>query len=383
MSYTVKIAATQMNANPTLLDDRLARAERLVVAAAEAGAKLVALPELFNVGYVYSDENYHRAEPTDGPTTAWMKETAARLGIHLAGTLMLLDQDDVYNALLLVAPDGRTWRYDKTHPWGWERAYFREGHRITVAETELGRIGMMICWDVAHSELWRRYAGRVDMMLVCSCPPNISEVTYHLPGDVDLTLDDLGPVMSLTEGSARQVFGEAFNQQVAWLGVPAVGTGGVGRIRTKVPNGLGSMLSMVPTAPWLIQYLPQASQLELSCEITPACKVVDSDGRVVSALGPEDGEAFTLAEVTLPPQEERSVPVEPQPSPGISRFVYFVSDILLPTLTAPVYRQGLRQERGATMAPVDVSTRHWRVVSAAGAAAGLLLGILIGRRRRS
>jgi hypothetical protein len=374
-----------MNANPTPLADRLARAERLVAAAAEADAQLVALPELFNVGYTYSDENFHRAELPDGPTATWMKETAARLGVHLAGTLMLLDQDDVYNALLLIAPDGRTWRYDKTYSWGWERAYFREGHRINVAAdaTDLGRIGMMICWDVAHPELWRRYAGRVDMMLVCSCPPNISEVTYHLPGDIDLTSDDLGPVMRLTKGSAHRVFGEVFRQQAAWLGVPAVGSGGSGRIRTTVPNGLGSMLSMVPMAPWLIQHLPQASHLALSCEMTPACQVVGAEGQTVSALDPEDGEAFTLAEVTLPSSDARPTPEGPQPAPGISRFVYFVSDVVLPTLTVPVYRRGLREARGATMAPVDVSTHRWRTISAASAAIGLLVGILIGRRRKS
>jgi len=372
-----------MNANPTPLTDRLARAERLVVAAAEAGAQLVALPELFNAGYAYRDENFHRAEPPDGPTATWMRATAARLDVHLAGTFLLLDHDDVYNALLLVAPDGRTWRYDKTYPWGWERAYFREGHRITVAETDLGRIGMMVCWDVAHPELWRRYAGRVDLMLVCSCPPDVSEATYHLPGDVDLTVDDLGPVMGLTKGSARQVFGEVFNRQAAWLGVPAVSAGGSGRIRTEIPNGLGSVLSIAPTAPCLIRHLPRARQLALSCEIAPACKVVDAGGQVLSALAPEDGETFTLAPVTLPSPDVRPTPEGPQPSPGISRLVYFVSDVLLPTLTVPVYRRGLRQARGADMAPVDVSTRRWRVLVAVSAAAGLLLGILIGKRRKS
>ena len=88
--------------------------------------------------------------------------------------------------------------------------------------------------------------------------------------------------------------------------------------------------------------------------------------------------------MTLPSSDAPPVPKGPQPSPGVSRFVYFVSDILLPTLTVSVYRRGLRQARGRTaMAPVDASTRRWRAISAASAAIGLLIGILIGRRRKS
>jgi predicted amidohydrolase len=42
-----------------------------------------------------------------------MKAQAAQHNIHLVGTLLLLDETDIYNTALLVAPDGRTWRYEK------------------------------------------------------------------------------------------------------------------------------------------------------------------------------------------------------------------------------------------------------------------------------
>jgi len=47
--------------------------------------KLVVLPELFNTGYEYCDENYRRAEALDGPTSTWMKQTANRYSVHIAG----------------------------------------------------------------------------------------------------------------------------------------------------------------------------------------------------------------------------------------------------------------------------------------------------------
>ena len=113
MPHTIKIAAVQMIARPASLSERLARAETLVVHAAQGGAQLVVLPELFNTGYEYCDENCRRAEALDGPTSTWMKQTANRYSVHIAGTFLRLDSQDIYNTLLLVAPDGRAWRYDK------------------------------------------------------------------------------------------------------------------------------------------------------------------------------------------------------------------------------------------------------------------------------
>src|SRR5215510_7623216 len=178
---TIKVAAVQMDAAPAPLAERLSRAADLVAEAANGGAQLVVLPELFNTGYEYSDHNYALAERMDGETVTWMKAQAHQHSIHLAGSLMLLDQEDVYNTALLIAPDGRTWRYDKNYPFNWERAYFREGRQITVADTDLGKLGMMICWDSAHPEMWGRYAGKVDAMLIASCPPRLASADLVFP----------------------------------------------------------------------------------------------------------------------------------------------------------------------------------------------------------
>lgn len=383
MPRTIRTAAIQMDAKPAPTADRLNRTDCLVTEAAQAGAQLVVLPELFNVGYAYTDENHYRVEPIDGPTATWLKETAARHNIHLAGSLLLLDEDEVYNALLLFAPDGRMWRYDKNYPWGWERGYFRDGHRLTVAKTDLGDLGMMICWDVGHPDLWRRYAGHVDMMVISSCPPDVTNPTYHFPDGDQLTFDDLGPLVALVKGTGRAVFGDMINQQTAWLGVPAVNTVGTGHIKTDIPNGRTTLLSILPTAPSLVKYLPQASRMQMSCDFVQGCKVVDARGQVLTELTQEQGEAFTIAEVTLP--DERPSPQGSQPKSPLPWFSYFSSDILLPLLTIPVYRKGLRRAWGQRMAPTEASARHWMLLLGitviVSLSLGFLLGILLRRKR--
>src|SRR5215470_8981607 len=108
---TIKVAAVQMDAAPAPLSERLSRAADLIAEASNAGAQLVVLQELFNTGYEYSDRNYGLAETMDGETVTWMKAQALQYNIHLTGSLMLLDNEDIYNSALLIAPDGRTWRY--------------------------------------------------------------------------------------------------------------------------------------------------------------------------------------------------------------------------------------------------------------------------------
>lgn len=73
------------------------------------------------------------------------------------------------------APNGRYWRYDKNYPWCWEYAYtipVDKRPQIVIAHTDIGDIGFLTCWDVAHGALWKAYAGKVDLMILCSSPPD-------------------------------------------------------------------------------------------------------------------------------------------------------------------------------------------------------------------
>lgn len=338
---TITVAAAQMDGQSAPTTNRLRRAGALVAKSAQSGAQLVVLPELFNLGYTYSDDNYHRAEPLTGPTGQWLGQTAARHNLHLAGSILLREGSDIYNSLLLCAPDGRLWRYDKQYPWAWERGYFTAGiNGITIAHTNLGTIGFLICWDTAHRQLWRQYAGQVDLMLISSCPPDVSNPTYHLPGGPTLTVANLGPVMASFKDGGHQLFVKMVSQQTAWLSVPAVHAVAMGHCRTGIPNGVASLAALLPTAPWLARYLPQAKKMELSCDFVPACRVIDAQGQQVGAP-PAGREGVALATVEL--AGSRPHPLGPQPASPLPWASYLFSDIIQPWLMAAHYRRKLGQ----------------------------------------
>jgi hypothetical protein len=268
-----------------------------------------------------------------------MQATAGRLGLHLGGSLMLVEEGEIFNALLLFAPDGRWWRYDKTHPWGWERAYFRGGKGAVVAHTDLGDIGMLICWDTGHRGLWQQYRKRIDLALVCSCPPDISNPTYHLNDGRQVTFDDLGPFMHSLKGLVAKVFGQMIPQQSAWLGVPAVTAGASGHIRTRLPTNRLTWMGMASVAPWALKDLGKANPLELSCDFSPSTAIFDRQGQTLSQVL-EPGDALILAETPLPVQKR--APAYKQPPSTASGLAYFISDFYLPGLCANLYRRNKR-----------------------------------------
>ena len=176
MSAPLRVAAVQTVAGGDVAAN-LAQAGDLVAAAAEAGAKLVLLPEYFGIfGARASDKVREREADGDGPQQAFLSRAAREHGIVLVGGSVPIACDDperVRSACLVYGQDGaRLARYDKIHLFRFaqgEEAYdetrtIERGSEVVAFDAPFGRIGLTICYDLRFPELYRALG---DCALVC------------------------------------------------------------------------------------------------------------------------------------------------------------------------------------------------------------------------
>jgi predicted amidohydrolase len=326
----IRVAAVQMRAAPGRVGANLALAGDLVAEAARAGARLVVLPELFNTGYTYGANLSCLTETPGGPTCTWLREAASRHGVYLAGSLLLRKRtarsgrEDVYNTLALMAPNGREWEYDKLCPWGWERALFRAGAVPVVADTGLGRLGLMICWDVAHPALFRAYAGKVQLLVVSSCPPALERMEICFPGSERLALADVSRAARAMCDRAHAFVDGDLRAQAAWLGVPLVSAMQHGRFTSGVPRPVASLALLLLLNPRLWPLARHLSGASIAAPYNEHTLVADGAGRVLARAGAADG--LALAGVVLPGACPR--PSGPQPRMQMSPLAYVLSGVL-------------------------------------------------------
>jgi predicted amidohydrolase len=160
------VAAVQMTSRGDK-SENLATARRLVSQAAERGAALVALPELFNC-LARPEKVLSEAEPIPGPTSQAMSELATKCRVTLvAGSIgERSETNKIYNTSLLFGPDGALLaKYRKLHLFDIDlpgSVTFREsqfmamGDRVVVTATAIGRLGQATCYDLRFPELFRR-----------------------------------------------------------------------------------------------------------------------------------------------------------------------------------------------------------------------------------
>ena len=138
-----------------------------VAEAAATGARLVVLPELCDSGYVFGDaatspaaEAAGLAAPVDDNATLrqWRSLAAAHRLLIAGGFCELGADGRLYNSAALVDSAGIRAVYRKAHLWDKEKLVFTPGDASPpVVDTELGRIALMICYDVEFPE-WVRLA---------------------------------------------------------------------------------------------------------------------------------------------------------------------------------------------------------------------------------
>lgn len=159
-------AAVQMDSQ----DDKnanLAAAEGYIREAAARGARLVVLPESMN--YIGRDMAGEAETIPGGPTFRKMAELARELGIWLeAGSIYESNPEDParpFNTTFLVRPDGTlAAKYAKLHPFdvvlpngvtSRESDRVCPGKTLALGDTEWGKLGLAICYDVRFGEMFR------------------------------------------------------------------------------------------------------------------------------------------------------------------------------------------------------------------------------------
>lgn len=160
----VRIAVIQFDPQVGLdqCDNNLCKGLQLAEEAVHDGANLIVLPELANTGYTFETraEAYAHAETLDeGPSIKTWRAFAREHQVYLVAGFAERDGLKLYDSAVLFGPDGLLGHYRKAHLWNQEKLWFSPGDLgFPVFETPIGRIGLMICWDVWFPEVPRLLA---------------------------------------------------------------------------------------------------------------------------------------------------------------------------------------------------------------------------------
>jgi predicted amidohydrolase len=139
--------------------------------AANDNVQLLLFPELAATGYFLSEELRGCAEGPTGEIAAYMSQAAREYQLYLAyGYAERGAGGKLFNSLRLIDRHGNPIaNYQKIHITSLEKETFAAGSQVVSAQTEMGHIGLMICWDLAFPELARLLALRGADLLLAPC----------------------------------------------------------------------------------------------------------------------------------------------------------------------------------------------------------------------
>jgi predicted amidohydrolase len=174
MGNKVKMALAQMSCERANKNENLRRIERAALRAAKERADLVIMPELSLTGYVLRDQLYELAETVPGNSVKKIESIAKKTQTHIIFGMPEVSektQATMYNAAVLVGPEGFIGKYRKmylpTHSVFDEKRYFRPGYSAAVFDTEIGKIGLVICYDLFFPETVRLARLEGAQLIVC------------------------------------------------------------------------------------------------------------------------------------------------------------------------------------------------------------------------
>ena len=139
-----------------------------VAAAADEGAHLIVLSEMFSTGFSMAPERV--VEGPEGPSASFLFEQAASSGSWLVASIPTLmpETELPQNVLTVASPDGGVNRYAKIHPFSYsgEDQHYAAGEDFLTLVIEGVRCSFFVCYDLRFADEWWTLASQTDCFVI-------------------------------------------------------------------------------------------------------------------------------------------------------------------------------------------------------------------------
>ena len=125
---------------------------------------VIVLPEMFTTGF--SMQPYKLKERMDGISVNWMKKMAANKNAAVLGSLIIEDNNQIFNRAFWIYPDGKMEFYDKRHLYtmGQEHLHYSAGKDKLIVDYKGWRFCPLICYDLRFP-VWSRNQENYDVLI--------------------------------------------------------------------------------------------------------------------------------------------------------------------------------------------------------------------------
>jgi predicted amidohydrolase len=174
MMNKVNVALSQINCKIGDKKYNINKMVRHIKRAKKKDADLIVFPELSLTGYIVRDLVYELAEPIRGPSTRFLEGVAKKEKMYIVFGMVERSEKAhavLYNTAVLLGPEGFVGKYQKlhlpTHSVFEEKRYFRLGYQAPVFDTDIGKVGLMVCYDIFFPEVARMLRLNGSQLIVC------------------------------------------------------------------------------------------------------------------------------------------------------------------------------------------------------------------------
>jgi len=138
---------------------------------------LIILPEMFTTGFSMNAKNL--AEPTNGETLHWMISEAVKNNCAITGSVIISENDNYYNRLFFVFPNGDYEKYDKKHTFtlAKENEIYSAGKERLIVNYKGWKICPLVCYDLRFP-VWARNTEDYDVLIYVANWPKVRTLAW-------------------------------------------------------------------------------------------------------------------------------------------------------------------------------------------------------------